>query len=66
MLGCARRCHGRSKSTTNTSDNGSWRNTLGFDEWIELDLKYIRERRFLTNWRILFGTFRAVFGMNGE
>lgn len=42
------------------------RNTLSFDEWIELDLKYIRERSFLTDWKIIFATFRAVFGMNGE
>ena len=42
------------------------RNTLGFDDWIELDLKYIRERSFLTDWKIILGTFRAVIGMNGE
>lgn len=42
------------------------RNTLSFDEWIELDLKYIRERSFLTDWKIIFGTVRAVIDMNGE
>ena len=42
------------------------RNTLGFNDWIELDLKYIRERSFLTDWKIILGTFRAVIGMNGE
>ncbi|MGN0803558.1 MAG: sugar transferase [Candidatus Faecivicinus sp.] len=42
------------------------RNTLGFDEWIELDIRYIRERSFRTDWKIIFGTFRAVLGMNGE
>ena len=42
------------------------RNSLSFDEWIELDIKYIRERSFLTDWKIILGTFRAVLGMNGE
>lgn len=42
------------------------RNSLSFDEWIELDIKYIRERSFLTDWKIIFSTFRAVIGMNGE
>ena len=42
------------------------RNSLSFEEWIELDIKYIRERSFLTDWKIILGTFRAVLGMNGE
>ncbi|MGN0803395.1 MAG: sugar transferase [Candidatus Faecivicinus sp.] len=42
------------------------RNSLSFDEWIELDLKYIRERSFRTDWKIIFKTFGAVIGMNGE
>lgn len=42
------------------------RNTLSFYEWLELDLKYIGERSFLTDWKIIFKTFGAVFGMNGE
>lgn len=42
------------------------RNSLSFDEWIEMDITYIRERSFLTDWKIIFGTFRAVLGMNGE
>ena len=42
------------------------RNDLSFDEWLELDLKYIRERSFLTDWKIIFKTFRAVIGMEGE
>lgn len=41
------------------------RNSLSFDEWLELDLKYIRERNFLTDWKIIFKTFGAVLGMNG-
>ena len=42
------------------------RNDLSFDQWLELDLKYIRERSFLTDWKIIFKTFRAVIGMEGE
>lgn len=41
------------------------RNQLSFDEWLELDLKYIRERSFLTDWKIILSTFSAVFGMTG-
>lgn len=42
------------------------RNSLSFDEWLELDLKYIKERSFLVDWKIILGTFGAVFGMNGK
>lgn len=42
------------------------RNDLSFSEWLELDLKYIRERSFLTDWKIIFRTVGAVLGMNGE
>lgn len=42
------------------------RNDLSFNEWLELDLKYIRERSFLTDWKIIFRTFGVVFHMDGE
>lgn len=42
------------------------RNDITFDEWLELDLKYIQERNFWTDWKIIFGTFKAVLGMQGE
>ncbi|MDO4740226.1 MAG: sugar transferase, partial [Eubacteriales bacterium] len=42
------------------------RNALSFEQWLELDMKYIRERSFGTDWRIIFRTFGAVLGMNGE
>ncbi len=42
------------------------RNKLSFEEWVELDLKYIRERSFWTDWKIIFLTVRAVFGFMGE
>lgn len=42
------------------------RNDLSFEEWVDLDVKYIRERSFRTDWKIIFATFGAVLGMNGE
>lgn len=41
------------------------RNSLSFDEWVKLDVKYIEERSFLTDWKIIFKTFGAVLGMSG-
>ena len=41
------------------------RNSLSFDEWLELDMKYIEERSLLTDVKILFKTVGAVFGMEG-
>lgn len=41
------------------------RNDMSFEEWVELDLKYIQERSFLVDWKIIFKTFIAVLGMNG-
>ena len=43
-----------------------YRNRLSFEEWVDLDIKYIRERSFLTDWKIILATFGAVLGMNGE
>ncbi|MBR5119826.1 MAG: sugar transferase [Clostridia bacterium] len=42
------------------------RNTLSFDEWISLDLKYISERNFWVDLKILFKTIGAVLGLEGE
>jgi len=42
------------------------RNSLSFDEWVELDLKYIEERSFITDLKILFKTIGAVFSSEGE
>ena len=41
------------------------RNQLSFEEWLEWDIKYIRERSFLTDWKIIFATVGAVIGMRG-
>lgn len=43
-----------------------YRNKLNFDEWVDLDVQYIKERSFRTDWKIIFKTFGAVLGMNGE
>ena len=42
------------------------RNDLTFDEWMELDIQYIQDRSFLTDWKIIFKTVGAVIGMDGE
>lgn len=42
------------------------RNDLSFDQWVELDVRYINQRSFKTDWKIIFATFGAVLGMNGE
>lgn len=42
------------------------RNELSFEEWLELDLKYIQDRSFWVDWKIILKTFGAVMGMNGE
>ena len=42
------------------------RNSLTFDEWLELDLRYIKERSIITDWIIIFKTVGAVLGFNGE
>ena len=42
------------------------RNSLSFEKWLELDLKYIEERSFLVDWKIMFGTISALLHMEGE
>ena len=42
------------------------RNSLSFEEWLSLDLKYIAERNLLVDIKIIFKTIGAVFGMEGE
>ncbi len=41
------------------------RNQLSFEEWLELDIKYIHERSFLTDWKIMFATIATIFRMDG-
>ena len=42
------------------------RNELNFRTWMELDVRYIRERSFLVDWKIIFGTFIAVVTLQGR
>ena len=42
------------------------RNEMSFDEWVALDLKYIQERSFWVDWKIIFLTIRAMFMKYGE
>lgn len=41
------------------------RNNLNFDEWLELDLKYIQQRNFWLDIKIIIKTFGAVCGLEG-
>ncbi|MBQ4611981.1 MAG: sugar transferase [Clostridia bacterium] len=43
----------------------SGRNNISFEEWVELDLKYIRERSLWTDIKIIFKTIPAVLSGDG-
>lgn len=38
------------------------RNSIGFDEWIELDIKYIQERNTWIDIKLIFKTIKVLFG----
>lgn len=40
----------------------SGRNTIGFEEWMELDIKYIEERNTVTDIKLILKTFGVLFG----
>lgn len=40
----------------------SGRNTIGFDEWVEMDLEYIKTRSFLLDVKLIFKTVGVLFG----
>ena len=42
------------------------RNDISCDEWMALDLKYIEERSFLVDWKIIFLTVKAVVCKQGQ
>lgn len=42
------------------------RNEISFEDWMALDLKYIQERSFINDWKIIFGTVKAVIFKQGE
>lgn len=41
------------------------RNEISFQRWMELDRKYVQERGFLTDWKIILKTVRAVLAREG-
>ena len=51
-LSCYRECYGRS-------------NIHSFDEWVESDLKYIRERSLLTDIKVILLTIKVVLSGEG-
>ena len=42
------------------------RNELSFHTWVDLDVQYIRDRSFLTDWKIILKTFIAVVTLQGR
>lgn len=42
------------------------RNELSFEEWVDLDIKYIRERSFITDWKIIFRTVAVMLHQTGR
>ena len=40
----------------------SGRSNIGFNEWVELDLKYIRERNIFLDLKLILKTFLVLFG----
>ena len=42
------------------------RNKISFDEWMKLDIKYMQECSFWTDWKIILKTVGAVLGMHGK
>ena len=43
----------------------SGRNNIGFEEWMQMDIKYVRERSLWTDLKILLKTVPAVLSGNG-
>lgn len=42
------------------------RDSIKFNDWVNLDIQYIKERSFLVDWKIIFRTVAVVFGGDGE
>lgn len=38
------------------------RNNIGFEEWMKLDIKYVKERNMLLDLKLIFKTFFVLFG----
>ena len=42
------------------------RNDIPFEDWVALDVKYIRERSFLTDWKLILKTFAVMATLQGR
>ena len=42
------------------------RNDLKFADWVDLDIRYIRERSFAVDWKIIFRTFKVAVTLQGR
>lgn len=42
------------------------RNSLSFEDWVDLDIRYIRERSLLVDAKLIFKTFSVIFTCQGE
>lgn len=42
------------------------RNDISFDDWVEMDIRYIRERSFFVDWKIILKTIVSVFTKQGR
>lgn len=41
------------------------RNSLSFDDWVELDIQYIQERNYLLDWKLIFQTVKVMIRGEG-
>lgn len=41
------------------------KNSLSFDDWMKLDMRYIENRSFLLDWKLIFKTFYAMINLEG-
>ena len=41
------------------------RNDISFEEWMDLDVKYLRDQSLVNDWKILFRTVISVFAKSG-
>lgn len=42
------------------------RNAISFGDWMAMDMQYLRDQSFRTDWKILFATVKAVLRMDGQ
>lgn len=42
------------------------RNDISFNDWVEMDIRYIRERSFFVDWKIILKTIVSVFTKQGR